>query len=306
MHQLHISLFVRFSVHVDGRRVPGIELQKVQELLGYLLLFRNQVHPRERLATLLWQDASPNQAKQYLRKTLWQLQNALSIETTLDTTQLLQVESEWVRLNVNPQLWLDIAEFERAFQAVQGVAGSELSEESIQNLDRAIKLYRGELLEGCYQDWCIYERERLQFVYLALLDKLMSYCETHHQFELGLNYGSLILRYDRAREYTHRQMMRLYHLAGDRTTALRQYERCVCALETELGVTPDEYTIALYEQICAGQLALRMHPPPAGSHTVAPLDEILAYLKDLQTTLERLQAQVQREIQQVEIAARTR
>ena len=37
-------------------------------------------------------------------------------------------------------------------------------------------VYRGDLLEGCYQDWCLFERERLQNAYLAMLDKLMVRC----------------------------------------------------------------------------------------------------------------------------------
>ena len=34
-------------------------------------------------------------------------------------------------------------------------------------------VYDGDLFDGCYQDWCLLERERLQNVYLVLLDKEM-------------------------------------------------------------------------------------------------------------------------------------
>ena len=56
------------------------------------------------------------------------------------------------------------------------------------------------------------------------------------EYEAGQNYGSIILGFDRARESTHRHLMQLYYLAGDRTGALRQYERCARALDAELGV----------------------------------------------------------------------
>lgn len=42
-------------------------------------------------------------------------------------------------------------------------------------------------------------------MYLAMLDKLIVYCEAHHKYEAGLACGNRILRYDRARERTHRQ-----------------------------------------------------------------------------------------------------
>jgi hypothetical protein len=44
-------------------------------------------------------------------------------------------------------------------------------------------------------------------------------------------------------------MMRLHWLAGDRTAAIRQFDRCVAYLRTELGVEPAESTLALYERI---------------------------------------------------------
>jgi DNA-binding SARP family transcriptional activator len=42
--------------------------------------------------------------------------------------------------------------------------------------------------------------------------------------------------------------MRAYYMAGDRTMALRQYERCAAALAEELGVAPSTQTLMLYEQ----------------------------------------------------------
>jgi len=56
---------------------------------------------------------------------------------------------------------------------------------------------------GCYDDWCIFERERLQNIYLLMLDKLISYSAKHREYEAGQGYGYTILRYDRARERTH-------------------------------------------------------------------------------------------------------
>jgi two-component SAPR family response regulator len=127
-------------------------------------------------------------------------------------------------------LWLDVEVFERAFMLVQRQRGADSTRAHVESLQEAVQLYRGDLLEGWYQDWCLYERERLQNMYLVMLDKLMCHCEAMREFELGLFYGSQILRYDRAHERTHRQLMSLQYLSGDRTAALRQFERCVAAL----------------------------------------------------------------------------
>lgn len=101
----------------------------------------------------------------------------------------------------------------------------------MQVIQNAVQLYQGPLLEGWYQDWCLYERERLQSMYLAMLDELMGYCEVRHDYETGLLYGMGIMSYDWARERTHRRLMRLHYLNGDRAAALRQYEQCAVALK---------------------------------------------------------------------------
>ena len=36
-----------------------------------------------------------------------------------------------------------------------------MDEDRARSLEDAVSLYQGDLLEGCYEDWCIYERERL-------------------------------------------------------------------------------------------------------------------------------------------------
>jgi DNA-binding SARP family transcriptional activator len=145
-------------------------------------------------------------------------------------------------------------------------------------------------------------------MYLVLLDKLIDYCEVHHDYEAGLLYGMRLLRCDRARERTHRRLMRLHYLNGDRAAALLQYEQCIAALYEELGVKPSKRTIALYKQILAEQLTEPQPTlPPIEAHRTLEVsasspEEMLGHLTRLQTALADLQNQVQQSIQKVEQA----
>src|SRR6266702_5128194 len=260
MSKLSIHLFGKFCARRNQQTLDGFEARKVQELFCYLLLHRNHSLPRETLASLLWPDTTTNQSKKNLRQALWQLQSALGSQTEPNNERVLLVEPEWVQLNAEADIWLDVALFEQTYHLVQRVLGQELESQAAQKLQETVQLYQGTLLEGWYQDWCLLERERLQSLYLAMLDKLMSYCEVIHDYETGLLYGMRIMCYDRARERTHRRMMRLYYLLGDRAEALRQYERCAAALEEELGISPSKSTTAIYRQIQADQFD---EPAPA-------------------------------------------
>ncbi len=298
MSSLCIYLFGRFHIECQGKPLTsGFDSTKVQELLSYLLIYRDRPHPREALAELLWGDAPGVQAKKYLRQALWQLQAALKSEAQSQHERLLLVDSDWVAVSTSADFWLDVAAFESAFARVQGRQGHELDMDSVDALVSAVDFHRGGLLEGWYHDWCLFERERLQNMYLAMLHKLMVYFEAHQQYELALSYGTRILQCDRAHERTHWRMMRLYYLAGDRTAALRQYERCVAALQEELGVGPARWTVELYEQVRADRLQDSMLAPVPSAPAGAVSREYMAQLGKLQALLEEIQQEMQHHLQ---------
>ena len=327
MHDLKIHLFGKFSVSSDGRVLERLEASKAQELLCYLLVNRARPHPRETLAALLWGDSPTEKSKKYLRQALWHLQSVLDPQPAAGSCErapVLCAEHDWVRLNAGANVWLDVDSFERAFALARGERGAQLSAGVRDELDAAVELYRGDLLEGWYQDWCLFERERLQNMYLLMLDKLLGYCEAHGECEAGQRYGALILRHDRARESTHRQLMRLHSRAGDRTAALRQYERCAAALREELGVEPDRRTAELRRQIRSDQLpprpaeantadgvgAPRATEPAADQQTEAAaqvsLPEVLGRLRQLQQVVADAQTRIQQDIQSLELMLKQR
>lgn len=260
MSALTVTLFGRFRVQHDDTTVPGMELRKVQEFFAYLLLFRTRAHARETLATRLWGEADAGHARRYLSKTLWQLQSALAATDYPDAPGFLVVDADWIQLDPAANITLDVAIFEDAVAQAARIPARALTAPVARLLEEALTCYRGELLEGWYPDWCLLERERLHQLYLAALDKLMRYAEARGEFEAGLAFGHRILAYDQAREQTHRQLMRLRFLAGDRTGALRQYAHCRKVLREELGVQPSRSTELLHARIRDGQAAVADAP----------------------------------------------
>lgn len=295
MIRLNVTLFGKFRAERDNRYVDGLEATKVKELLSYLLIHRGRPQSRESLAELLWNGKSPAISRKYLRQTLWKLKSALEDDCKLETP-FMQIESEWIQLNSSVDCWLDIVEFETVSNLANRKQARELSVSDIEAIQYALTLYTGDLLEGWYQDWCIFERERFQMMHLLLLDKSIQYCEIHKNYDAGLAYGAEILRRDRAYERTHRQIMRLYYMSGDRTQALHQYERCVAALREELDVEPSDRTKTLYEQICRDTFK----PPlfnfdknnPRLTETNMSANEILLQLDKVYELLNQIEVQI--------------
>jgi len=297
MALLRISLFGRVRCTLDDQEVRGLDARKVQELFIYLLLHRTRPCTRDALATLLWGERETAQAKKSLRQTLWQLQTALDGATS-PTGPLLCATADWVEINPAVALSLDVEEFERAYAATRPVPDHALSPEQVAALCHAVDLYDGDLLEGWYHDWCIFERERMQGMYLAMLDKLVAYAEHVADYVMGVYYCELSLRCDVARERSHRRLMRLHALAGNRTAALRQFELCKEMLACELGVEPAQRTIALYESIRDDRLG--MEEAVATPANAAGVGDILRRLRAMQGTLTAVLDQVQQDIEAVE------
>jgi DNA-binding SARP family transcriptional activator len=307
MTVLRIRLFGRFEVRHDGQAVPGLHARKTQELFAYLLLHNDRAHSREVLANLMWSRSTTQQARKYLRHALWQLQSALISADATGGGDVVSVDHDWLRIDPRVDLWLDTAELEHAYLRVQGLSGREFDRQQSQNVQQALELYRGDLLEGWYEDWCLFERERLQRLYLSLLGKQMIYCETHGEYELGLDCGSRALLCDVAHERIHRRMMRLHYLAGDRTGALRQFQRCVSFLREELDVEPSARTVSLCEQIRSGH---PLNSPGSGAERPRISDqrllsapEALEQLEQLQTAFLELQCQFREAVEAFEMAS---
>lgn len=77
---LEIRLLGQFDLKLDGEPVE-IPSRSAQTLLAYLLLNTGISHRREKLAGLIWPDATESNARSYLRKALWLARKSLDAGT---------------------------------------------------------------------------------------------------------------------------------------------------------------------------------------------------------------------------------
>jgi DNA-binding SARP family transcriptional activator len=206
---------------------------------------------------------------------------------------LLLIEAEWIGINPEINLWLDVAEFEVAAGLLGKSLAKQFAPTTLQKIEAALQVYRGNLLEGWYNDWCLFERERLQDLYLTMLSRLLDDAELRGDYEKGILYGEKILSYDNAHERTHQRLMRLRYLTGDRTAALRQFERCEVALQRDLDVKPSQETLDMCTWLRSdgGKGLVSANPPPAASPELLTLFHMMHQVHNL---MDELQSQIQR------------
>lgn len=234
---LSARLFGGLHLTCDGIPPPPIPNATARSLLAYLLTYRDRPHTRDLLAGTFWPDLPDDLARRRLSQALWLIRKSLGAHFQLGT------EGSGVQLSPDLPLILDIADFERL------AACPAVSENALAAWLEAAELYRGDFLAGYYEDWVLFERERLHERLLELLGQLANALKARGDYERALTIARRLVAEDPWREAAHREVMRLLHLLDRDAEALRQAELCCYILETELQVQPEAETLALAREI---------------------------------------------------------
>lgn len=292
MSALEISLFGSIQVHRDGHEVKLT--RTTQTLLAYLLLYRHRPHHRDTLANLLWDDRTEDRARSCLSTALWRLRCALESEEAPADVYLITTSTGEIQFNPESAYWLDVAVFESQVNRALATTSQTLTDTEVGELQNALSLYTGELMEGFYDDWVLWERERLRLLYVSGLMGLMRHYRDLGAYDESLHCGRQILHLDPLREEIHREMMRLYLESGQRSLAVQQYETCRQILAAELNVVPMPETQALYAEV------VQQAPPQhASTSEPASFQQALHQLQQATRALEEAQEVLQRAVQLV-------
>jgi DNA-binding SARP family transcriptional activator len=246
MTELRLALLGPPVVLRDGLPVT-FDTRKAVALLA-LLAVTGREHSREQLADLLWPDADSAKGRASLRRTLSVTAAVMSAGLTISRAAVT-LELTAVQVDV------------REFEALIVRADAE-------SLERAVELYRDDLLSGfvlrgCpdFEEWQSSVAEGLRQELARGLQRLVTACIAEGDLERATGHARRWLQLDPLHEPAHQAIIRLHGWAGQRSAAMRQYRSLVRVLDRDLAVRPLPETTRLYDDVRAG----RLEPPPAPS-----------------------------------------
>jgi predicted ATPase/DNA-binding SARP family transcriptional activator len=222
--------------------------RKAVALLAYLAVNRGK-YTREFLSGLLWPDYDQAKAFSNLRRTIWEVHQAIG-------EGWLLTDRESVSLIGDGNIDLDVAQFRDLLSHQQTDIQSRIS-----LLSDAVKLYRNHFLTGFslkdaypFNEWAYAESEELRQQLAKALTRLSEdYCALG-QAEKAIPYARRLISLDPLSESAHRQLMEVYLQAGQHNAALKQYQTCEQVLRKELNLDPQPETRALYKKIRKGEI----------------------------------------------------
>jgi|GEM_PF-872338 DNA-binding SARP family transcriptional activator len=236
-------------------------------LLAYLAVESDRPHTRERLAALLWPEQPEQNARQNLRWALNTLRRAIGdAEASLP---YLLISRETLQLNIASAIDVDVAQFR----------DSVALPDDIEALQRAVDLYRGDLLDGIlladsepFEEWLAQTRARLQHQVVEALARLVADAEQRRDSAMLERYARRWLVIDPWCEIAHRGLLRALLWSGRRSAALQHYEATRALLANDLGIEVEPETQQLYEQIRLGEQPVPRAEPSAPPEVVVHPD----------------------------------
>lgn len=231
--------------------------EKARQLFHLFLAYRGQLLPKARIIDTLWPDLDVNSSDGTFRVALNTLNKVLEPERKGGTPRFILKEGTQYGLVAGPDVWIDAAEFERLLDGAQAMESAASS--PIELYLQALELSEGEFLADFpqYDAWCVRERERLADRYKEGALRLARALYAQGDDPGAALWAQRLIERDACAEEAYRIAMAAQYRLGDRPMALKTYDRCVIALDDELGVDPMPETQILYDHIT------RLQPVPS-------------------------------------------
>src|SRR5438270_9597319 len=301
MGLLRLAVLGTPEVFHDETRL-SFALRKAQALLLYLGVEKG-LHPRSKLAALLWPDSEPADARRALRNALTLLRSTLPDSSSAAHSHLLSPRE---LLGLSPQapleLYLDVVQ--QAWQQALGLSAVPPEEQRtslVVQFQHALSLVRGPFLDGFwlredtgFDAWHEQLHELWQVRLQLLFERLSAWQETGGELEPAKDTLTRWLALDPLSEEAFRRLMRLHLALGDASAAGRVYVTLRARLAEELRVNPSADTLALAEQIRESRASLGNRPAPRTTAGSQPPGELVAPLVGRATAFRQLVASFQR------------
>jgi DNA-binding SARP family transcriptional activator len=219
-----LRLLDGFHLVENGRvlRTPH-SASRVLALLGV----RDRVG-RVEMAGTLWPEVPETRANGSLRTVLWRLHRVTAAPLVLGRETL----------TLAPTVDVDVRGFVAAARHVLGQGGAGSNGAGSHGAADPSLATMGELLPGWYDDWALFERERLRQLQLHALEAMADQLTKSGRHAEAIEAALAAVRLEPLRESATRVLIAAHLAENNIVEAVRRYESFRDGLSNELGVQP--------------------------------------------------------------------
>jgi ATP/maltotriose-dependent transcriptional regulator MalT/DNA-binding SARP family transcriptional activator len=222
--------------------------KRARDILCFIATRRHRRASKDTIIDTFWGEADFDVVEKNFHPTVSHIRKALNSNQSLKQNFLLYRDGDYL-LNPEFSYRIDTEEFDRLVTEGEAARRSRDFERCIESYERAVALYRGDFMQGSYDDWVEEQRSYYREQHLRMLESLAAVAQKMQEWQRSLNLAQQILHEDPFREDIHCMIMRAHAAMGNRVAVKEQYENLSRLLRKELGVDPAADTKKVYQEL---------------------------------------------------------
>jgi ATP/maltotriose-dependent transcriptional regulator MalT/DNA-binding SARP family transcriptional activator len=222
--------------------------RRARDILCFIVSRRHHRASKDTIIDTFWGEADFEAVEKNFHPTVSHIRKALNSNQPLKQNFLLYRDGDY-QLNSEFSYRIDTEVFDQLLSEGENARRARQFDECVAAYESALKLYRGEFMQGSYEPWVEEQRTYYREQYLRLLESLAGVAQGAADWPKVMQLAQLIIHDDQFREDIHCMVMRAHAAVGNRGAVKDQFEALKRLLENELGVEPSAETRKLYQQL---------------------------------------------------------
>jgi LuxR family maltose regulon positive regulatory protein len=224
--------------------------KRARDILCFIASRRHRRASKDTIIDTFWGESDFEAVEKNFHPTVSHIRKALNSNQPLKQNFLLYRDGDY-QLSPNFSYRIDTEEFDRLVSEGETARRARDFDRCISSYEAAIKIYRGDFMQGSYDEWVDEQRSYYREQHLRLLEALAAVAQKSEDWPRSLQLAQEILRDDPFREDVHCMIMRAQAGQGNRHAVKEQYETLRRLLKKELGVEPSAETQKVYRELSA-------------------------------------------------------
>jgi LuxR family maltose regulon positive regulatory protein len=222
--------------------------KRARDILCFIASRRHRRASKDTIIDTFWGEADFDAVEKNFHPTVSHIRKALNSNQPVKQNFLLYRDSDYL-LNQEFSYRIDTEEFDRLVAEAEAAKRAGEQARYISCYENALAIYRGDFMQGSYDDWVEEQRSYYREQHLRMLEVLTVTAQKNEEWPRSLQLAQQILGNDQFREDVHCMIMRAHAALGNRAAVKEQYEHLRRVLRKELGVEPAAETQKIFKEL---------------------------------------------------------
>lgn len=222
--------------------------KRARDILCFIASRRHRRASKDTIIDTFWGEADFDAVEKNFHPTVSHIRKALNSNQPVKQNFLLYRDSDYL-LNQEFPYRIDTEEFDRLVAEAETAKRAGDTARYLSCFEDALALYRGDFMQGSYDEWVEEQRAYYREQHLRMLEVLALAAQKGEDWPRSLQLAQQILGDDQFREDVHCMIMRAHAALGNRAAVKDQYEHLRRVLRKELGVEPAAETQKIFKNL---------------------------------------------------------